>query len=266
MGLTLPPVPEMIEVENYRQQAEAVVGRRIAEVEAPDAWFVKGGEPEELEAALPGRTVEAARRIGKLLVLDLDDGGRLGLRFGMTGRLIVDGTASIEKLQYSSMRAEPQWDRFRMVFDDGTDLRIRDPRRLGGVALEPDESALGVDALALSPETLAKALDDSVTALKARLMDQARIAGIGNLIADEVLYRAGLDPARPARSLAPEEVATLAAEVVATIRDMSARGGSHVGEMRAAVAVDGLCPRDGTPLRRRRIGGRTTFDCPHHQT
>ena len=258
-------MPELIEVESYRRQAEAVVGRRIAAVEAPDAWFVKGGEPEELEAVLPGRTVTAARRIGKLLVLDLDDGSRLGLRFGMTGRLLVDGAASIEHLQYSSMRAEPRWDRFRLLFDDGTDLRIRDPRRLGGVALEPDESALGIDALAVTPQSLTAALDGSVTALKARLMDQGRVAGIGNLIADEVLYRAALDPARPARSLGPDEVKTLAVEIVDTIRDMSARGGSHEGEMRAAVAVDGRCPRDGTALRRRRIGGRTTFDCPCHQ-
>src|SRR5688500_7100964 len=97
-------VPELLEVETYRRQAEKVVGREIEAVDAPDAWYVKNGDPSALAPSLVGRTIEAARRIGKLLVLDLDDGGRLGLRFGMTGRLIVDGDASIDRLEYSSTR------------------------------------------------------------------------------------------------------------------------------------------------------------------
>src|SRR4029450_12812190 len=91
-------VPELLEVDLYRRQAEAVVGRTIAAVDARDAWFVKGGEPAELIAALTGRPVTGVRRRGKLLVLDLDGGTRLGLRFGMTGRLLVDGAASIDQL------------------------------------------------------------------------------------------------------------------------------------------------------------------------
>ena len=115
-------MPELLEVETYRRQAEAVVGRTIAAVEAPDEWFVKGAVPAEVVAAVTGRTVTAVRRRGKLLVLDLDDGAvgpeddgdrlRLGLRFGMTGRLLVDGTAAIDRLEYSSSRDEPRWDRF----------------------------------------------------------------------------------------------------------------------------------------------------------
>jgi formamidopyrimidine-DNA glycosylase len=262
-------VPELPEVETYRSQAEKVVGRRIESAEAPDAWFVKGTAPEEVVAAVVDRRVEAARRIGKLLVLDLDDGHRLGLRFGMTGRLLVDGTASIDRLEYSSPRSNPAWDRFRLVFDDGGDLRIRDPRRLGGVSLDPDEGRLGVDALALRPGSglgqLAAALGTSTAPLKARLLDQARIAGIGNLVADEVLWRAGLDPARPAGSLTPDEVDRLEREIVATLGDLMARGGSHTGDLRLGATTDGLCPRDGTPLLRRRIGGRTTISCPRHQ-
>jgi formamidopyrimidine-DNA glycosylase len=260
-------VPELPEVETYRVQAEKVVGRRIAEAEAPDAWFVKGAEPEEVVAAVVDRRVEATRRIGKLLVLDLDDGHRLGLRFGMTGRLLVDGTASIDRLLYSSARTNPAWDRFRLVFDDGGDLRIRDPRRLGGVGLDPDEGRLGVDALALraGSGSLAAALGTSTAPLKARLLDQSRIAGIGNLVADEVLWRAGLDPARPAGSLAADEIDRLEREIVATLQDLMARGGSHTGDLRVGATTDGLCPRDGAPLQRRRIGGRTTLSCPKHQ-
>jgi formamidopyrimidine-DNA glycosylase len=258
-------VPEGLEVETYRQQAEAVVGRRIVGVDAPDAWYVKKGDPAELAPALVGRVVTAARRLGKLLVLDLDDGTRLGLRFGMTGRLLVDGTASIEKLEYSSARDEPAWTRFTLRFDGGGDLRLRDPRRLGGVELEPEESLLGPDAATLTVGELRTALGRSTAPLKARLLDQARIAGIGNLLADDLLWRAGLDPARPAASLTDDEVAALQAAVVTTFRELGRRGGSHMGEMRAAAALDGLCPRDGTPLVRRRVGGRTTWSCPSHQ-
>lgn len=258
-------VPELPEVETYRAQADKVVGRRIVAAEAPDAWFVKRAEPEEAVAAVVDRRVDGSRRLGKLLVLDLDDGHRLGLRFGMTGRLLVDGAASIERLEYSSARSEAVWDRFRLVFDDGGDLRIRDPRRLGGVELDPDEGRLGVDALALGPGDLAAALGTSTAPLKARLLDQARVAGVGNLVADEVLWRAALDPARPAGSLESEETERLEREIVATLRELMARGGSHTGDLRLGATTDGRCPRDGAALQRRRIGGRTTLSCPEHQ-
>ena len=258
-------MPELLEVESYRRQAEAVVGRTIAAVDAPDAWFVKGGEPAELEAALPGRRVVAVRRRGKLLVLDLDDGSRLGLRFGMTGRLLVDGAAAIDRLEYSSARDEPAWERFTLRFEGGGDLRMRDPRRLGGVSLDPDESVLGPDALTLTVGSLAAALGRSAAPLKARLLDQARVAGIGNLLADEILWRAGFDPARHAGSLSQDELATLAEAIATTLAELDDRGGSHTGDLRAGVLADGHCPLDGTELQRRTIGGRTTWSCPKHQ-
>ncbi|HEV7759995.1 MAG TPA: DNA-formamidopyrimidine glycosylase family protein [Acidimicrobiales bacterium] len=255
----------MLEVETYRRQAEAVVGRTIVGVDAPDAWYVKNVDPAELVAALTGCRIEAARRIGKLLVLDLDDGSRLGLRFGMTGRLLVDGSASIDKLEYSSARDEPAWERFTLHFDDGGDLRMRDPRRLGGVALDPDESVLGPDAQTLTVPALQAALGKSTAPLKARLLDQARIAGIGNLLADEILWRAGLDPARPAGGLSPDELDALAGAIADTLDELAARGGSHTGDLRAGVATGAVCPLDGTPLVRRTIGGRTSWSCPKHQ-
>src|SRR5262245_40007447 len=267
-------VPELLEVELYRRQAEAVVGRTIAAVDAPDAWYVKGGEPAELVDALSGRTVTDVRRQGKLLVLDLDDGARLGLRFGMTGRLLVDGSASIDRLEYSSIREEPAWERFTLRFDDGGDLRMVDPRRLGGVSLDPDESVLGPDALTLTATTLSAALGRSTAPLKARLMDQARIAGIGNLLADEILWRAGLRPAPPggslvavgpAGSLSEVEQSGLAEAIATTLAELSERGGSHTGDLRAGVVADGHCPLDGAELQRRTIGGRTTWSCPLHQ-
>jgi formamidopyrimidine-DNA glycosylase len=267
-------VPELLEVETYRRQAEAVVGRTIVGADARDAWFVKGTVPGEVVAAVTGRTVRAARRRGKLLVLDLDgaisddepsDVVRLGLRFGMTGRLLVDGSAAIGRLEYSSDRDHPAWDRFALRFADGSELRLRDPRRLGGVSLEPDEGALGPDALDLTVDDLRQALGTSTAPLKARLLDQSRVAGIGNLLADEILWRAGLDPARSAGGLDGDEVTALAAAVAGVLTDLGERGGSHTGDLRNAVALDGLCPHDGVPLNRRRVGGRTTWSCPRHQ-
>src|SRR5690606_8813908 len=95
-----------------------------------------------------------------------------------------------------------------LAFDEGS-LVISDPRRLGGVQLEPDVEALGPDAMSLTLRQLRAALDGSRAPLKARLLDQARVAGLGNLLVDEILWRAGLDPARPAGSLDDEEVRRL---------------------------------------------------------
>jgi formamidopyrimidine-DNA glycosylase len=190
----------------------------------------------------------------------------------MTGRLIVDGAASIQRLEYSSARDEPAWERFSLHLAGGAagsspgDLRIRDPRRLGGVELDPDEARLGPDAWTLTPDQLAVALARSRAPIKARLLDQHRIAGIGNLLADEILWRAGIDPARPAGGLDQAELEALHQAIRSTLDDLMARGGSHTGDMRTGVLADGLCPRDGTPLVRRRIGGRTSWSCPTHQT
>jgi formamidopyrimidine-DNA glycosylase len=262
-------VPELLEVETYRRLADQVVGRTIARVDAPDAWFLKRGlSADALEEALVGTTVGDVRRIGKLMLLDAGtEAGTVtvGLRFGMAGRLLVDGTAAIDRLEYSSDRDLSGWDRVVLHFTDGSDLRLRDPRRLGGVELEPDEGVLGPDAWAISPAQLRDALTGSRQPLKARLLDQHRVAGIGNLLADEMLWRAGLDPARPAGDLTPAELRRLHRHLRRTLDELDERGGSHTGDLQAARVRGAVCPRDGAPLERRTIGGRTTFSCPRHQ-
>lgn len=261
-------MPELIEIEAYRRLAEAKgLEREITEVVAPDAWWLKGGlTPGALAVALVGRRFTAARRTGKRLLLETsDDGPVLGLRFGMTGRLLVDGTAGVDQLMYSSNRAVGAWDRLVVGFAEGGDLRVRDPRRLGGAELNPDEARLGPDAASLGPAALARALQRSRAPLKARLMDQSKVAGLGNLLVDEVLFQAGLDPAREAGSLDPAELRRLHRAVRRTLADLDARGGSHTGELGPARQPDGVCPRDGIPLLRRTIGGRTTWSCPKHQ-
>jgi formamidopyrimidine-DNA glycosylase len=259
-------MPEMLEVEEYRRLAALTLGRRIGQVLAPDAWFLKGGlTAVQVTDALIGRTFVADRRIGKLLLLDVDSGPTLGLRFGMTGRLLVDGRAAIDRLEYSSDRNEPRWDRFGVDFEDGGSLRMRDPRRLGGVELDPDERRLGIDAAAITQAELRDVLRGSDAPLKARLLDQARVAGIGNLLADEMLWRSGLDPARPSRSLSAAEMRRLHRHLRVTLDVLGTRGGSHMGDLQEMRSRDGVCPRDGTPLARRTVGGRTTYSCPGHQ-
>jgi len=258
-------MPEMIEIEYYRAVAERTVGRVVAAVDAPDAWYLKGGTTARaLRATLTGRTVTGTRRVGKLLMLDTD-GPTLGLRFGMTGRLLVDGTGPIERLEYSSGREDPVWMRFALRFTGGGELRMVDPRRLGGVQLDPDTERLGTDALAVRLPAFRAALATSRAPVKAWLLDQSHIAGIGNLLADEILWRAGLDPARPGRTLAPDEVTQLHRQVQRTVRLLTKRGGSHTGDLQVARVRGATCPRDGAPLERRTIGGRTTYSCPLHQ-
>src|SRR5262245_7448712 len=261
----LAAVPEILEVERYRQAAEAVVGRSISTVWAPDAGYLKRGlTSNDVVDALTGRTVTAVRRRGKLLLLDTD-GPVLGLRFGMTGRLLVDGGAPVAGLEYGPDRIDPAWRRFALTFTDGGLLVVDDARRLGGIELWPDEDALGPDALSITRRQLASALAGGRAPVKAVLIDQHRIAGIGNLIADEVLWRAGIDPARQAGSLSDEEVARLHRTMRRVLPQLMRRGGSHTGDLQLARERGALCPRDGTPLERRTIGGRTTYSCPAHQ-
>ena len=247
------------------------MGRAVSAVRAPDDWFIKGGaDAGALDLALAGQTVAGLRRTGKLLMMDFGGpdgrlGAVLGLRFGMTGRLVMDDLAAIERLEYSSARILPEWCRFELRFDDEGSLAVVDPRRLGGVELNPDDSRLGPDAFEVADEQLAAALEGGRNALKARLLDQRRVAGLGNLLVDEILWRTGLDPAREARSLDEVEQKQLAEAIRSTTAELAERGGSHTGDLHLARVRGGSCPRDGELLDRRTIGGRTTYSCPRHQ-
>ena len=259
-------MPEGIEVEYYRRGAEAGLSREISSVVADDVRYLKGHtSPEILTEVLVGSEFLHARRIGKLLYLEIHNGDCLGLRFGMTGRIIVDGSAPIEYLEYSSARDEPSWDRFIVNFADGGSMRIRDPRRLGGVELNPALGLLGHDLYALTEQMLKDVLLDSARPIKARLMDQSKIAGVGNLLADEILWRASIDPRRASDSLNNHEIRTLHRHFSKTVSELTSLGGSHMGMLQDHRVGGGICPRDGIPLERYKVGGRTTYSCPEHQ-
>ena len=217
---------------------------------------------------LPGLSFVHARRTGKVLLLDTE-GPTFAMRFGMTGGLLLDGLAGIDRLEYGPGTYEQRWIRAGVTFVDGGTLLLHDPRRLGRVLLDFDEDRLGPDAFDVTPAQLRAALqtrgDRPGPPLKARLLDQARLAGIGNLLADEILWRASLDPTRPCNSLSDVELRRLARQMRTTLVELYARGGSHCGDHMAERHRGGRCPKDGTVFLRQPVGGRTTYWCPAHQ-
>jgi formamidopyrimidine-DNA glycosylase len=264
-------VPEILEVELYRALAEQALDREIARVWMVDSRYGRGGTtPARLRGALVGRAFTAARRRGKLLLLDTASGPTLGLRFGMTGGLVVDGREALDRLRYGPGVFDDKWVRMRVTFDDGGQLLMHDPRRFGSVEIAPDEGRLGPDALTVSLRDLRAALSigpgrgTNVAPLKARLMDQERLAGVGNLLADEILWRADLAPGRRT-ALDDEEFQRLHRVLRSTLRQLTRRGGSHMGQLMEERHDGARCPRDGTELRRDVVGGRTTYWCPVHQ-
>ncbi len=254
-------MPEGLEAEIWRSAMEIVVGRTIESAWVDERVATPGFVDTVIDATIIG-----VRRAGKVVLVDTD-GPTIGLHFGMTGRVVVDGVAPIARLQYASARDDPEWDRLR-VFTGGDvpAIRFNDPRRLGRVSLDPDTSTLGLDFTSVTATRLGRAIGGRRSAIKAVLLDQTVIAGLGNMCADEVLWWAGIDPHRPADSLDAAEVERLALAIRRRLPIMLRRGGSHRGTLSPSVRAEcPPCDRDGRPLRRDTIGGRTAVWCPIHQ-
>jgi formamidopyrimidine-DNA glycosylase len=249
-------VPELPEAERARQAIESGgLHRRIVAVDDSDTYVCRPHTPGEIADALVGRELISAHRRGKAMwVQTSDDGPVLGLHLGMAGRIVVD--------EEPSPRG---WDRFVLHFEDGGSLALRDKRRLGRARLEPDLDALGPDAAEIPRADFRARVGRGSAPLKARLMDQGVVAGIGNLLADEILWRARLDPRRPAGELSVEDLDRLRREVRAAMRSAVRRGGAHTGDVIAERRRGGHCPRCGAEMARATVGGRTTFWCPIEQ-
>lgn len=261
-------MPEGLEVEIYRRAAEAVVGRTVASAEVDE----RQAQASEIRSALPGCSVVGVDRVGKLLLIDFDR-WQLGIHFGMAGRLIVDGFAPIETLAYSSSQDRPDWDRLVLTFDpsDGAagTLRVNDPRRWSRFTLNPEVDSLGTDLFDLDPQRLYALLGRRTAPLKTVLLDQSVVAGLGNMLVDELLFQAGIDPSRPARSLSLDEVERLVATARSHLPEMLASGGSDAGLLHPGIRKSlGPCPHPdcrGGQLQRQVFGGRTTVSCRKHQ-
>ena len=187
-------MPELPEVETARRLiADEALHRRIADVDDSDTFVCRPHSPGELRAALTGRMLTAARRRGKAMWCETSDNGPdLGIHLGMGGRIVVtspDGQVAWggEPFRRDAQPPKAEWDRFTLSFADGGSLVLFDKRRLGRVRLNPGIDALGPDAAEVTPAEFRDLITRGSVAVKARLLDQSRIAGVGNLLADEIL-------------------------------------------------------------------------------
>lgn len=244
-------MPELPEAERARLAIERALDREIVAVDDSDTYVCRPHAPGDIAAGLVGRRLVAAHRRGKFLWADTeDDGPELGLHLGMAGRIVVD---------------EPpheRWDRFSLSFADGGRLALRDRRRLGRALLAPDFSHVGPDAADVSRAAFRERIGRGRAPIKARLLDQGAISGVGNLLADETLWQARLHPRREAGSLSVEELDGLRRAMRAAVRSAIRSGGAHTGALIPHRERGGTCPRCGAGLDRATIGGRTTFWCP----
>src|SRR5919197_4057971 len=247
-------MPELPEAERARQRLETVLGRRIDAVDDTDTYVCRPHQPGEIASALIGHRFAAADRRGKFLWLTTEDGPTLGLHLGMSGSIALEAP-----------HERPLWDRFIVEFDDGTRFALRDRRRLGRAVLNPDFAHVGPDAALVGREEFRRRIGRGRAPVKARLLDQGAISGLGNLPADEALWRARLSPTRLTGELSTEELDRLRRAVRAATRDAIREGGAHTGRFVAARGRESSCPRCGSPLARATVGGRTTYWCPECQ-
>jgi formamidopyrimidine-DNA glycosylase len=197
----------------------------------------------------------------------------LGLHLGMSGRILITDSAGalteggdpVRGTVAEQADAHPEWSRFTITFADGGTLRLFDKRRLGRVRLDPDLSTLGPDAERIGLATFRDRVRRGTAPVKARLLDQSVLAGVGNLLADETLWRARLDPRRRVDTLGDDELATLHRALRSATRAAIRHGGVHTGTVIAHRHPDGHCPRCGAAMERATVGGRTTWFCPREQ-
>ena len=272
-------MPELPEVETVvRDVRPLATGRRIAAVaHASPLMAVSVREPFETE--LPGRTLEALRRHGKWMFFDLSGapaGDVLVVHLGMTGRLsVVDADEPVTRHTH-----------LRLALDGGGELRFADPRRFGELLLYDADRmhrrfgphALGPDALTVRLPALRTRLAGSRRRIKAALLDQKTVAGIGNIYADEALFAARVHPAEPAGTVVGERLRKLAAEIRKVLRRSLAHHGTSVRDYVTGRGVPGefqnhlkVYGRGGQPCRRCEaelvldrtiLNGRATVYCP----
>lgn len=274
-------MPELPEVESARAVLErAALHRRIVDVDDSDTYECRPHPPGEIKDALRGRTLTAAHRRGKSMWVETSGVGRsrtpgpvLGIHLGMSGRILVSKGGKEEEggdydgttIAHRKLR-NPAWDRFTLTFADGGTLRLFDKRRLGRVRLDPDIDALGPDAGEIDRDEFRERVGRGTAAIKARLLDQSTLAGVGNLLGDEVLWQSRIDPRRPAGELSADELDELRRDLRKAIRLAIRHGGVHTGEVIPYRKQGAHCPRCGTAMRRATVGTRTTWWCPKEQT
>jgi formamidopyrimidine-DNA glycosylase len=277
-------VPEFPEVEAARRLiADEALDRLITGVDDADTFVCRPHSPGELRAALTGRMLTTAHRRGKTIWCETSavagsvdscdppaPGPDLGIHLGMSGRIVVtahDGQV-IEAGDPPGQDAQPRkaaWNRFTLEFADGGSLVLFDKRRLGRILLNPNIGALGPDATQVTPAEFRHLIATGSIAVKARLLDQSKIAGIGNLLADEILWQAKVPPATPVSRLQRKDTDRLYRALRSVVASAVAQGGAHTGAVIVARRPGGTCPRCGAPMVHGTVGGRSTWWCSREQ-
>lgn len=279
-------MPELPEVETVRRGLAPVMeGARIAEaqVNRPD---LRWPFPERMADRLQGRQVLQLRRRSKYILADLDSGETLLIHLGMSGRMVVSGDA-LGRFVHDHPAPEKH-DHVVLIMEDGARITFNDPRRFGAMDLMRTATAEAHKLLAvLGPEPLGNSFDESYliqafhgrnTPVKAALLDQRLVAGLGNIYVCEALFRAGLSPRRKAGQIAAKRVAALVPAIRTVLTEAIAAGGSSLRDFRQADGELGyfqhsfdVYGREGLPCKRpgcdgevRRIvqSGRSSFYCP----
>ena len=277
-------MPELPEVESARQAIErGGLGRVIIDVDDADTYECRPHKPGEIRDALVGRSLVAAHRQGKSIWCETSElrggetpGPDLSIHLGMSGRIVIVSPSGdrVEGGDYVGNRRRgrtlvqprnPAWNRFTLTFEDGGELRLFDKRRLGRVRLDADRERLGPDAQDITLAQFRERVGKGTSAVKARLLDQSVVAGVGNLLADETLWQARISPKRSANTLSDDELGALRRALRAATRRAITRGGVHTGVFIPSRRRSGHCPRCGAEVERATVGGRTTYWCPVEQ-
>jgi len=262
-------VPELPEVELARQVLAGALDRKIRAVDDHDDWVCRPHAPGDIASALTGGRLVGAHRRGKTLWCETESrdgrpGPNLGLHLGMAGQLRFGG-ASGPPGRARDRVEKPEWFRFGITFADSEQLRLFDTRRLSRVRLDPDLDALGPDAGEASRREFVERVGRGRAPLKARLLDQSVVAGIGNLLADETLWQAALSPARPVNELTGDDLANLHKALRKALRAAIRHGGVHTGEIIGHRRPGDHCPRCGAEMSHGTVGGRSTWWCSKEQ-
>lgn len=269
-------MPELPEVESARSVLErTALHREIVDVDDTDTYVCRPHTPGEIRAGLVGRELVSALRQGKSMWCETagpdGPGPVLGFHLGMSGRIVFNdghGSEEVDGGDYwerGRKSGDHRFTRFRLSFSDGSFVLLIDPRRLGRVRLDPPVERLGPDARLITKAQFRDAFARGTIAVKARLLDQEAIAGVGNLLADQALWLAKVKPGKPVDELSRPAVDRLFQAVHDAVEAAIDGGGVHTLSMVGSRAVGGMCPRCGTPMRRATIGGRTTWWCPKEQ-
>ena len=259
-------MPELPDVEAIRTRlAEKAAGREIADVEVRDDEALKHGSPDALRDATAGHALSDITRHGKVLFARAGDGPLLAVHFGMTGDLaIVPGDNEL-----------PEHARVVFTFSDGDRLVFDNPRTFGWIDLADgidaylDENDIGPDALSISKDDFIAIVGGTRGQVKPALMDQSKLAGIGNVCSDEILFRAGIRPDTKGTDLSRSRLGDLFAamqDVLHTASDRLSSGKDLPDDWLARHRDKGEdCPRCGGDLEHRKISGRTAWFCPKCQ-